>query len=89
VPLRYKFVEVGIVTDETLEACVNDWVAEGWTLEGIRFVMTEHSKRPAMAYVSFIREDGQEVVDANAPHTPPPKPKASANDDEESTFDPE
>jgi hypothetical protein len=57
VPLRYKFVELSIVTDETIEACVNEWVAEGWTLEGIRFVTSEASKRPAMAFVSFTRDD--------------------------------
>ena len=55
--LTYKFVEVSIVTDEMLEACVNEWVAQGWTFEGIRFVVTEHSKRPAMAFVSFTREE--------------------------------
>jgi hypothetical protein len=54
--LQYKFVELSIVTDESLELCVNEWVAQGWTLDGIRFVMTEHSKRPAMAFVSFTRE---------------------------------
>ena len=52
----YKFVEVAPVTDETLETCVNEWVAEGWILEGIRFVISEHSKRPSMAFVSFTRE---------------------------------
>jgi hypothetical protein len=58
VPLVYKFVEVAPVTDESLETAVNDWVGKGWVLEGIRFVMTEHSKRPAMAFVSFTREGG-------------------------------
>jgi hypothetical protein len=53
---RYKFVELSIVTDETLESTVNEWVAEGWELDGIRFVVTEHSRRPAMAFVSFTRE---------------------------------
>jgi len=57
-PPVYKFVEVSPVTDSSLEDCVNEWVAQGWTLEGIRFVMTEHSKRPAMAYVSFLRAPG-------------------------------
>lgn len=51
--LRYKFVELSIVTDETLEHVVNEWVGQGWQLEGIRFVVTEHSRRPAMAFVSF------------------------------------
>ena len=54
-PLRYKFIELSIVTEQTIENAVNDWVAQGWQLEGIRFVTSEHSKRPAMAYVSFIR----------------------------------
>jgi hypothetical protein len=55
VTLRYKFVELSTVTDETLEQAVNEWVGQGWELEGIRFVVTEHSKRPAMAFVSFTR----------------------------------
>jgi hypothetical protein len=73
-PLQYKFVELGIVTDEMLEECVNEWVGQDWTLEGIRFVMTEHSKRPSMAFVSFTRDAPQEVVDASAPRPTKPKP---------------
>lgn len=76
--LQYKFVELTIVTDEMLEECVNEWVAQGWALEGIRFVMTEHSKRPAMAFVSFTRDAPQEVVDGEAPRRPPPKPRPEA-----------
>jgi hypothetical protein len=56
VALRYKFVELSVVTDETLEQVVNEWAQQGWALDGIRFVTTEHSKRPAMAFVSFTRE---------------------------------
>jgi hypothetical protein len=63
VPLRYKFVELSIVTDQTIEVVVNEWVGQGWQLEGIRFVTTEHSKRPAMAYVSFIRHSSADSVD--------------------------
>ena len=55
--LRYKFVELSIVTDEAIEQVVNDWVGKGWALEGIRFVTTERSRRPAMAFVSFVRDD--------------------------------
>ena len=55
--LRYKFVELSRVTDEDLEAAVNAWVAQGWALDDIRFVVTEHSRRPAMAYISFTRVD--------------------------------
>jgi hypothetical protein len=54
--LQYKFVELSIVTDESIESCVNEWVSQGWSFDGIRFVMTEHSKRPAMAFVSFTRD---------------------------------
>jgi hypothetical protein len=52
---QYKFVEVSPVTAESLEDCVNEWVAQGWDFDGIRFVVTEHSKRPAMAFVTFTR----------------------------------
>ena len=57
-PPRYKFVEVSPVTDQTLEAAVNEWVAQGWHLEAIRFVVTEHSARPRLAFVSFVTELG-------------------------------
>lgn len=58
--LRYKFVEISLVTDEAIEEVVNDWVKKGWTLEGVRFVTTEHSRRPAMAFISFVREQEDE-----------------------------
>jgi len=45
-PLEYKFVELSIVTDETSEEAVNSWVGKGWHLDGMRFVMTEASRRP-------------------------------------------
>ena len=65
--LEYKFVELSIVTDETIEEAVNAWVSRGWLFEGIRFVTTEASRRPQMAFVSFTRE----IV---APLTLPPEP---------------
>ena len=55
--LRYKFVELSVVTDETIEQTVNEWVSQGWMLDAIRFVMTESSRRPAMAFISFVRDD--------------------------------
>lgn len=76
--LQYKFVELSIVTDESLEACVNEWVGHGWQLEGIRFVMTDHSKRPAMAFVSFIREAEGHLVDLEPPRRPRPLVQPSA-----------
>lgn len=60
-PLLYKFVELSVVTDEALERAVNEWVAKGWTLEGIRFAMSEASRRPTMAFVSFVREGEAEL----------------------------
>ena len=54
--LLYKFIELSIVTDQTIEDCVNAGVADGWRWDGIRFVVTEHSRRPAMAFVSFVRD---------------------------------
>jgi hypothetical protein len=67
-PPVYKFVEVSPVTDEALETCVNEYVAVGWHLEGIRFVISEHSKRPSMAFVSFTRDGTQQ----DAPRKPRP-----------------
>ncbi|MFV1956522.1 MAG: DUF4177 domain-containing protein [bacterium] len=48
-------METQIVTSEELEKIVNKWVLEGWTLEGVQFAMSEASRRPAMAFVFFIR----------------------------------
>jgi len=70
--IQFKFVELSIVTDETIETCVNEWVGQGWQLEGIRFAMAEHSKRPAMAFVSFTRDVRSAAADTAAPRRPPP-----------------
>lgn len=64
--LVYKFVELSIVTDESLEEAVNAWVGRGWQLDSIRFVTTEASRRPQMAFISFTRDDRAE------PPAPPP-----------------
>ena len=56
--LRWKVVEASTVTDESLETILNEWVAQGWTFEGIQFAMRESSKRPAMAFVLFTRAEG-------------------------------
>jgi hypothetical protein len=71
VAVRYKFVELTTVTDETLEHAVNHWVAQGWQLDGIRFVIAEHSRRPAMAFVSFTCEVAAGGERGEAPKTPP------------------
>lgn len=54
-PREYKFVELSTVTDDELTTAVNEWIAKGWTFEGIQFAMREASKRPAMAFLMFTR----------------------------------
>jgi hypothetical protein len=66
--LEYKFVELSIVTDETIEEAVNAWVGRGWHLDGIRFVATEASRRPQMAFISFTREDTHERAPLTLSH---------------------
>jgi len=61
--LKYKFVELSIVTDETLEATVNEWVERGWQLEAIHFAMRESSRRPAMAFVAFVRQEPETGIE--------------------------
>ena len=68
-PLEYKFVELSIVTDETIEEVVNLWVGKGWLFEGIRFVTSDASRRPQMAFVSFTRESPD--VEPSGPRPPP------------------
>ncbi len=70
--VTYKFVELSIVTDETLTECVNEWVAAGWSFDGIRFVVGEGSRRPQMAFVSFIRDVG-ESADNEPPRSSSPR----------------
>ena len=55
--LIYKVVEINTVTDEELESAINEWVKQGWVLDGIHFAMREASKRPAMAFILFTKED--------------------------------
>lgn len=52
---RYKVVETQTVTDDNLEQIINEWVAQGWILDGVQFAMRESSKRPAMAFITFTR----------------------------------
>ena len=56
--LRYKVVEVGMVTDEELEKALNEWTGEGWTFDTMQFAMRDSSKRPSMAFLTFTRQEG-------------------------------
>jgi len=51
----YKVVETSIVTDQTIEEIINQWVSQGWHFEGIQFAMRDASKRPAMAFILFTK----------------------------------
>ncbi len=72
--LTYKFVELSIVSDDMIEKCVNQWVHAGWTFDDIRFVSTNASRRPVMAFVSFVRDDLASPVDRVATATEAPRP---------------
>lgn len=57
--LVYKVVELSNVSDQEIEKTLNHWTREGWSFDSMQFAMRESSKRPAMAFVSFTRdEDG-------------------------------
>jgi len=58
--LVYKVVETSTVTDQRLEEVINEMVGQGWHFEGIQFAMREASKRPAMAFVIFTRQESGE-----------------------------
>ena len=60
-PIVYKVVETSDVTDSSLEQILNEWSARGWKLDAIQFAMRESSKRPAMAFVTFTREERDEA----------------------------
>lgn len=55
--LRYKVVELGIVTDDEIEKTLNEWTSEGWQFDTMQFAMRDSSKRPSMAFVTFTREE--------------------------------
>jgi hypothetical protein len=57
--LTYKVIELGTVTEEVIEETLNKWTGKGWNFNGIQFAMRESSRRPAMAFVLFTREDGE------------------------------
>ncbi|HEY4715584.1 MAG TPA: DUF4177 domain-containing protein [bacterium] len=55
--LLYKVVETSTVTDQELENVINEWVGKGWRFDGIQFAMRDTSKRPAMGFVIFTKEE--------------------------------
>jgi len=55
--ISYKVAEISTVTDEEMEHTINEWTRKGWSFDGIHFAMREASKRPAMAFIIFSREE--------------------------------
>ena len=53
--LEYKVVEISTVTDQDIEATINEWVQNGWNFDNIQFAMRESSKRPSMAFIIFTK----------------------------------
>ncbi|NJK90335.1 MAG: DUF4177 domain-containing protein [Myxococcales bacterium] len=54
----YRVVELTQVTDDAIEAELNQWAREGYALEGMHFAMREGSRRPSMAFLVFVRSGG-------------------------------
>ena len=53
---HYKVVELTMVTDEEIERALNETTAEGWTFDTMQFAMRDSSKRPSMAFLTFVRD---------------------------------
>jgi hypothetical protein len=55
--LKYKVVELSMVSEDVLEEALNEWTAKGWHYETMQFAMRESQKRPSMAFLIFTREE--------------------------------
>jgi hypothetical protein len=51
----YKVIELGEVTDRSIEEALNGALAEGCRFESIHFVSQQGSRRPVMAFLFFTR----------------------------------
>ncbi len=60
VAAEYKVVELSLVSDQEIESALNEWSAKGWTFDSMQFAMRDSSKRPAMAFITFIRKEDEE-----------------------------
>jgi hypothetical protein len=61
VAVEYKVVEVGNVTDDEIEAVLNEWTQKGWTFDTLQFAMRDSSRRPSMAFAMFTRPGSQDT----------------------------
>jgi hypothetical protein len=55
--MAYKVIEISPVTDEEIERVLNEWTGRSWVFASIHFVMTEASRRPAMAFIFLTGKD--------------------------------
>ncbi|BCG45597.1 hypothetical protein GEOBRER4_n0355 [Citrifermentans bremense] len=55
--VQYKVVELSHVSEETIEEALNEWTRKGWKFDALQFAMRDASRRPAMAFVVFTREE--------------------------------
>jgi hypothetical protein len=61
---EYKVVEIADVSDARIEEALNLWGGRGFGLESVHFAMQPGSRRPAMAFLFFVRrEAGAERVE--------------------------
>ncbi len=58
--VEYKVIELSMVSAEDIEATLNEWTAKGWTFDNMQFAMRESSKRPAMAFLAFTRDEDED-----------------------------
>jgi hypothetical protein len=57
----YRVVELGVVTDATIERELNKCTAEGWQFDSVHFVVRDNSRRPSMAFLFFVRPEQEET----------------------------
>ncbi len=55
--MAYKVVETSTVTDEEIERLLNEWTGRGYVFDSIRFVTSDSSRRPKMAFLFFTSKD--------------------------------
>ena len=68
--LIYKVIETSTVTEDIIEKIINEWVPKGWQFDNIQFVIRDASKRPAMAFLFFVREVSEASEVSGADQSP-------------------
>ncbi len=58
--LAYRVVELSTVTEESIQETLNSLTIQGWNFDGMQFAMRDASRRPAMAFLLFTRDEPTE-----------------------------